>query len=118
MIILVGCAYQVEVKGADRSKGPYQNHRHAFGTYTIQNGAIHGRDWYKKVGRPEDYAIWYSGSGWKVGRESHKGSSTSSFSTYDDDGCPESVGYTWRYYVESIDDWIDADRHMSIWTAS
>ena len=114
IIILVGCAYQVKVTGADFSKGPYQNHGASFGTYTIQNGEINGRDWWKKGNK----AIWYNGSGWKVGNADKKQTSTSEFSTWDDDGCPEDVGYTWRYYVRSIDDWIDADRHMHIVAAS
>merc|ERR1712110_812419 len=109
-----GCAYQVKVSGADKSKGPYQNHAPSFGTYTIQNGAIHGRDWWKK----DSHAIWYTGYSWRVGHVADKGSTTSYFSTDDDDYCPEGVGYTWEYYVASIDDWIDAGRHMTIFTAS
>ena len=114
MIILVGCAYQVKVTGEDKSSGPYRNHGHSFGTYTIQNGEIHGRDWWKKG----SHAIWYTGASWRVGDVAHKGSTTSSFITDDDDDCPEGVGYTWRYIVTSIHDWIDAGRHMAIFTAS
>ena len=114
MIILVGCAYQVKVSGADKSSGPYRNHGPSFGTYTIQNGEIHGRDWWKKGNK----AIWYSKGKWRVGHEDKKGSDVCEFYTDDDHACPDGPGYTWRYYVSSIDEFVDANRHMSIFTAS
>ena len=114
MIILVGCPYQVKVNGADKSKGPYQNHGHAFGTYTIQNGEIHGRDWYKKG----DNVISYCGTNWYVTDMASLGKCEGWFDTSDDDLCPDRPGYTWRYYVQSVDDWFAADRHMKVFSAS
>merc|ERR1711936_160515 len=108
-----GCAYQVRVtvRTKDSNHGPYQNHVASFGTYTIQNGEIHGRDWWKKG---NGKAIWYDGGGWNVGDEEYKGTRTSELFTYDDQKCPEGTGYTWRYWVSSINDWVDAGRHMYI----
>ena len=115
MIILAGCPYQVEVKGEDHTKGPYKNHRSSFGTYTFQNGEIHGRDWYKKG----DHVISYCGKNWNVAQGlENLGKCQGGLNTSDDDFCPHSPGYTWKYYVYSISEWIDAGRHMTIVSAS
>merc|ERR1712079_63292 len=56
-----GCPYQVKVnyaKGEDSDSGPYKLWKSHYGTYTIQNGQIGGRDWY--LSSNGKYAIWYS----------------------------------------------------------
>ena len=119
MIILVGCPYQVQVSravGTDDTKGPYKLLRTSYGNYKIQPGTISGRDWYKK----DYHAIWYHGrkGQWIVGDVENKGSDKGFFYTDDDDDCPHQPAYTWKYYVSAIDSWINADKSMSIWSAS
>merc|ERR1712024_143921 len=56
-----GCPYQVRVKygyGEDTDSGPYKVWKEYYGTYTIQNGHIGGRDWY--LSSNGKYAIWHS----------------------------------------------------------
>merc|ERR1712119_28015 len=108
-----GCPYQVIVGGdEDPTKGPYKLHKEKFGTYTRREGEINGHDWYRK----DDYAIWYSGTGWLVGVEGSLGSHRHSFGTPDDDDCPHEPAYTWNYYVDAIGDFVDAGTSLSIWS--
>merc|ERR1712183_813359 len=114
-----GCPYQVKVqrtKGTDDTKGPYKLLKKLYGTYTIQLGTVNGRDWYKKDGT--QYAIWYSGSRWIVGTEDGLGSSGAIIYTDDDDKCPHQPGYTWKYYVPAIGNFVDAGKSMSMWENS
>merc|ERR1712224_119432 len=92
-----GCPYQVKVnyvKGEDSDSGPYKLLKKYYGTYTIQNGQIGGRDWY--LSSNEKYAIWYNGNygQWVVGQEHKKGTDWRVFRNYDDDKCPLSRGIT------------------------
>merc|ERR1712062_10788 len=108
-----GCPYQVRVnyaKGEDSDSGPYKLLKKYYGTYTIQNGHIGGRDWY--LSSNGKYAIWYSGKlgNWSVGREQKKGTGVSVFYTNDDDKCPHQPAYDWKYYVSAIKDWIPANK--------
>merc|ERR1711953_1042604 len=93
--------------------GPYKLLKKYYGTYTIQNGHIAGRDWYlSSNGR---YAIWYKDGRWRVGTEGNKGSRSCVFYNTDDDKCPHQPGFNWKYYVSAINEWIDADYGMSIY---
>merc|ERR1711953_1269468 len=93
--------------------GPYKILKKYYGTYTIQNGHIAGRDWYlSSNGR---YAIWYKDGRWRVGSEGNKGSRSCVFYNTDDDKCPHQPGFNWKYYVSAINEWIDADYGMSIY---
>jgi len=109
-----GCPYQVKVKvgqSGDTDSGPYKLLKKYYGTYTIQNGHLNGRDWY----RNGKYAIWYSGTGWIVGTEDGKGGHAGVFSNPDDHKCPHLPAWNWIYYVKAIRKWIDADHGMSIY---
>merc|ERR1712062_220630 len=113
-----GCPYQVKVnyaKGEDTDSGPYKLFKELYGTYTIQNGHIGGRDWY--LSSDEKYAIWYYGkrASWQVGLEHEKGTKWCYFFTVDDDKCPHQTAFDWKYWVPAINEFIDADRGMSIW---
>merc|ERR1712062_106797 len=113
-----GCPYQVRVnyaKGEDSDSGPYKLLKKYYGTYTIQNGHIGGRDWY--LSSNGKYAIWYNGNygQWVVGQEHKKGTDWRVFRNFDDDKCPHQPGYNWQYWVSAISKWVDADRGMSIW---
>merc|ERR1711953_446837 len=93
--------------------GPYKLLKKYYGTYTIQNGHIAGRDWYlSSNGR---YAIWYKDGRWRVGTEGNKGPRSCVFYNTDDDKCPHQPGFNWKYYVSAINEWIDADYGMSIY---
>merc|ERR1711997_477130 len=114
-----GCAYQVKIMGltgTDAKHGPGKLFKEYYGTYTIQLGSFSGRDWYKKDG----HAIWYNRDkgDWVVGHVEGKGGDRGSFYTNDDDNCPNQPGFTWKYFVSAIDEWIDAGTSMSIYSAS
>merc|ERR1711997_288249 len=114
---LNGCPYQVKVsrtKGTDDTKGPYKLLKEYYGTYTIQPGTVNGRDWYKKG----DHVISYCGKNWNVASEESLGECQGAFFTWDDDECPHEPGYTWKYFVSAIDEWVDAGKSMSIWSDS
>merc|ERR1711953_1448484 len=97
----------------DPDSGPYKLLKKYYGTYTIQNGHIAGRDWYlSSNGR---YAIWYKDGRWRVGPEGNKGTRSCVFYNTDDDKCPHQPGFNWEYYVSAINEWIDADYGMSIY---
>merc|ERR1712062_337854 len=116
-----GCPYQVRVNyasGEDNDSGPYKLWKKYYGTYTIQNGHIGGRDWY--LSSNGKYAIWYSynvkkNGQWYVGPEHEKGTSRSHFYNNEDDKCPHQPAYDWKYWVSAINDWVPANRGMSIW---
>merc|ERR1711997_482969 len=110
-----GCAYQVTIKGA-MDHGPGKLHKEYYGTYTIQLGSFSGRDWYKKDG----HAIWYNRDkgDWVVGPAEAKGGDKGWFYTNDDDDCPHQPGFSWKFFVSAIDEWIDAGTSMSIYSAS
>ena len=140
MDLLLGCPYQVKVQyfgqeksvlaslhaslspfvpfvsGAyDPSGGPYKLLREYYETYTIQSGTFGGRDWYLSS---SGNAIWYKDGTWRVGTKGDKGTTRGVFYTNDDDKCPHQPGFKWKYYVKSINDWVDAGYGMSIYTVS
>ena len=116
----IGCAYQVEVMSElqssdylDPDNEPYKLRKKSYGTYTIQAGTFDGRDWYlSSNGR---YAIWYWKGLWRVGTEGNKGSTKCFFYTESDDKCPYEPMYDWKYWVSSINEWVDADWDISIY---
>merc|ERR1712079_857891 len=92
-----GCPYQVRVnyaKGEDSNSGPYKLWKKYYGTYTIQNGHIGGRDWY--LSSDGKYAIWCYDGEWQVGDEHDKGTDEGFFYTVHDDKCPHQPGYNWQ----------------------
>jgi len=115
-----GCPYKVKVgrtKGTNDNKGPYKLLENYYGTYTIQNGLIGGKNWFAGSGSRSDKAIWYyeAQGRWIVGLKNNVYTGTGWFSSLDDDDCPDTIYYTWKYYVPAIDDWVDAGKSMAIW---
>merc|ERR1711902_155017 len=113
-----GCPYQVEVKystSADQDSGPYKLLKEFYGKYTIQNGHIGGRDWY--LSSDGENAIWYDTEygKWRLGYESKKDTTWCVFYTSDDDKCPHQPAFDWKYFVPAINQFIDANRGMTIY---
>ena len=138
MVLLLGCPYQVQVKyysredssfriteieyftwtttttpvdSYDPSRGPYKLYESYYETYTIQTGTFDRRDWYLSS---SGHAIWYKDGTWRVGTKGDKGTTRGVFYTNDDDKCPHQPGFKWKYYVKSINDWVDAGYGMYI----
>jgi hypothetical protein len=89
-----------------------------FKYYFQQPGLVNGRVHY--TSSDGDHAIWFGkNSHWDIGDVKNRGSTTANaHSGNSKPNCPSEVAYTWRYWNQDPDLWLDADKGLSIWCKS
>ena len=97
--------------------GAYKLHHYLFGLYVMNPGLINGRPHY--TSESGDFVLAFCGDSWWIQTAKIKGSCQGwAFSGWKDDLCPHHINYSWRYYIPVIQEFIQADKGLSIWCSS
>ena len=112
------CCHKVKVDYTWKNDAyNYGQRSEYFGYYTMQAGFVNRKAHFlKDDGKGK--AIWYFSdsrrAGWVVGLKSDLGSPGGFFFVSSKADCPDTLGYTWKYYDHQYKNWRDAYKGFTI----
>jgi hypothetical protein len=92
----------------------YTQQSRIFGYYRKQSYYINGKPYYTSMFSSGSYAIWYKSGVWLIGSYSDRGSYTGYAFNRNNDNCPYSAAYDWKYN-NRYNNWASAGLGLSIW---
>lgn len=119
MFDIAGCCWRVKVAFTkDHINGVYRLHPYIFGYYTMEPGLVNGRNHY--ASEPDGrFVISFCGDSWWIQSNDVRGQCRGwAHSGWKIDQCVYDIEYSWRYYIPSVESFIDADKGLSVWCKS
>jgi len=112
------CCWKVQVSYAE-AHHVQREQPQIFQDYTHEPGLVDGHPHYTSVDGKK--AIWFEATrkGWIIGKTSDRGGSQANAHTGTNPAdCPEDVAFTWRYWNQDPDMFLNADKGLSVYCKS
>ena len=117
-----GCCWKVKVaftKGHAETSGAYKLHKYMYGYYKMEPGLVNGHNHYTSLHGNGQFAIAFCGDSWWIQLAENRGECLGwSHSGWKTPDCVHDVDYTWKYYVPILDQFLEAEKGLSIWCKS
>merc|ERR1739838_117559 len=114
------CCWKVKVAfTTNHLNGAYKLHKYIFGYYTQGSGLINGKPHYTSVHGNGAFAMAFCGDSWWLQGSEVRGECKGwAHSGWRTDKCVHNIDYSWRYFIPVIDEFVEANKGLSIWCKS
>ena len=114
-----GCCWRTKVAFTkDHINGAYRLHPYIFGFYTMEPGLVNGRNHYASTPGGRFVIAFACGTWWVQSKDARGECKGWAHSGWRDEACVHDIEYTWRYYIPSVDQFVDAKKGFSTWCKS
>ena len=82
-------------------------------------GKVNGRNHYKSVHGDGAFVLAYCGDSWWIQSSEVRGECKGwAHSGWESNKCVHNIDYSWRYFIPQIDEFVEAEKGLSVWCKS